>query len=158
MPTEVVKGAAKAVRYTIDVRGDRDGVSTRHHTLFKIGDMTVTFTSGSPPVIGDGDQISVAGQRRGRTLVALAYVNRTALIRGDSGMWQSLIGAVVALPFGAAAAAWGLLGTAILFMPELEPVTRIMVLGGGLFFFCTGLYLLYRWAVIRRAVKMLKRG
>jgi hypothetical protein len=47
MATEVVKGIASAVRYTIDVRGDRDGVSTRHHTIFKVGDMTVMFTSGS---------------------------------------------------------------------------------------------------------------
>jgi hypothetical protein len=154
----VVKGTASAVRYTIDVRGNRDGISTSHHTIFKVGDTTVMFTSGSPPVISDGDLISVAGERRGRTLVALAYVNRTAMIRGNSGLWQSLIGATIAVPAGAAAVAWGLLGSAVPFMPELEPVTRIMVLVGGLIFFIPGLLLLYRWVTIRRAVNLLKSG
>lgn len=156
MATEVVKGTASAVRYTIDVRGDRDGVSTRHYTIFKVGDTTVMFTSGSPPIIGDGDQLVVAGQRRGRMLVCEAYVNRTTMIRGDSGLWYSLLGAAFLAPLGAAAIAWVLLGPAVPSLPQLELAPRLMVLAAGLAFFIPGLFLLYRWVLIRRAVKLLK--
>jgi hypothetical protein len=158
MATEVVKGVASAVRYTIDVSGGRDGVSTKHHTIFKVGDTTVMFTSGSPPIIGDGDQLAVAGRRRGRVLVCEAYVNRTTLIRGDSGLWYSLIGAAILAPVGAAAVTWALLGPLAPFLPQLELVPRLMLLVGGLTSLVPGLLLLYRWVTIRRAVKLLERG
>ncbi|HYG12100.1 MAG TPA: hypothetical protein VD835_19290 [Pyrinomonadaceae bacterium] len=151
MATEVVKGTASAVRYTIDVRGDRDGVSTKHHTIFKVGDTTVLFTSGSPPIIGEGDQLIVAGRKRGKMLVAEAYLNQTAMCRGNSGLWQNLIGAALALPMGAFAIAIALLG-----LDDLQQ--RLVVLAVGLFFAVMGLVLLYRWATIRRAVKLLKGG
>lgn len=146
----VVKGTASAVRYTIDVRGNRDGVSTSHHTLFKISGTTVMFTSGSPPIISDGDQIVVAGKQRGRMLVALAYVNRTTMIRGDSGMWQSLLGAAFALSGGATALT--------LALPPFNIEPRFMLLAAGLIFSVMGLFLLYRWVTIRRAVNLLKGG
>lgn len=110
MATEVVKGTTSAVRSTVDARSNRDGVSTRHHTLFKVGDTTVMFTSGYPPVIGDGDQLVVAGRRRGRMLVAEAYINRTLMVRGDSGRWQCLVGAAIGLLIGAAGIGLALLG------------------------------------------------
>jgi hypothetical protein len=158
MATEVVKGAASAVRSTIDVRGDRDGVSTRHHTIFKVGETTVMFTSGSPPIISDGDQIVVAGRRRGRMLVCEAYVNRTAMIRGDSGQWQCLIGAAIGLPVGAAGIGLALLGHVVPSLPRWDLPLTLMVLAAGLVMFGTGLLLLYRWVLIRRAVKLLKGG
>ena len=150
MATEVVKGTATAVRYTIDVRGGSDSVSTSHHAIFKIGETTVLFTSGSPPIIGDGDQVVVAGRKRGKMLVAEAYLNRTAMCRGNSGLWQNLIGAAFLLGVGA-------FGLALTLPPyNLEP--RFMLLGGGLLFTVMGLLLLYRWAMIRRAVKLVKAG
>ncbi len=149
MAIEVVKGVASAVRFTIDVRGNRDGVSTKHHTIFKVGDTTVMFTSGSPPIIGDGDQLIVAGRKRGKMLVAEAYVNRTAMIRGNSGLWQNLIGAALALPMGAIGISIALLGLDVL-------QQRLFVLAVGLFFTVMGLVLLYRWATIRRAVKLVR--
>lgn len=158
MATEVVKGAASAVRSTIDVRGDRDGVSTRHHTIFKVGDTTVMFTSGSPPVISDGDQLLVAGRRRGKVLVAEAYVNRTLMMRGNSGLWQSLIGAAIGLPIGAAGIGLALLGPFVPSLPRWDLPLILMVLAAGLVMFGTGLLLLYRWVLIRRAVKLLKSG
>lgn len=159
MATEVVKGTASAVRYTIDVRGDRDGVSTKHHTIFKVGDTTVMFTSGSPPIISDGDQLVVAGQRRGpRMLVCHAYVNRTAMIRGDCGLWYSLIGAALMIPIGAGAIVVSLLGLVIPALPRMDLIPQLMLLVAGLCFFIPGLFLLYRWMLIRRAVKLLKGG
>jgi len=158
MATEVVKGAATAVRHTIDVRGDRDGVSTRHHTIFKVGDTTVMFTSGSPPVIGDGDQLVVAGRRRGRMLVAEAYINRTLMVRGDSGRWQNLIGAALGLPAGAAGIGLALLGYVVPSLPRWDLPLLLMILAAGLTFFCLGLLTLYRWVLIRRAVKLLQGG
>jgi hypothetical protein len=156
MATEVIKGAASAVRSTIDVRGDRDGVSTRHHTIFKVGDTTVMFTSGSPPVISDGDQLLVAGRRRGRVLVAEAYINRTLMVRGNSGLSQSLIGAAIGLPLGAAGIGLALLGQIVPSLPRWDLPLLLMILAAGLTFFVTGLLLLYRWVIIRRAVKLLK--
>lgn len=152
----VVKGTASAVRYTIDVSGNRDGVSTKHHTIFKVGETTVMFTSGSPPVIGDGDQLIVAGTLRGRMLVAEAYINRTAMIRGNSGLWYSLISAAFLLPVGVAALAWALLEPALPFLPRLELAPRLMLLAAGLASFVPGLYLLYRWLLIRSAVKSVR--
>jgi hypothetical protein len=158
MATEVVKGTASAVRYTIDVRGGRDGVSTRHHTIFKVGNTTVMFTSGSPPIIGDGDQLVVAGRRRGRMLVCEAYVNRTAMIRGNSGLWQNLVGAAIGLPAGAAGIGLALLGQVCPSLPRWDLPLLLMILAAGLTFFCLGLLTLYRWVLIRQAVKLLKAG
>lgn len=150
MPTEVVRGTATSVRYTIDVRGGRDGVSTSHHAIFKVGETTVLFTSGSPPIIGDGDQIVVAGRRRGKVLLAEAYVNRTAMIRGNSGLWQNLLGAAFTLSAGG-------VGLALVLPPfNLEP--ELMVMGAGLVFIGMGLLLLYRGVVILRAVRLVKEG
>lgn len=70
MATEVLRGTAVGVRHTVHVRGDREGITTSHHTLFKLGEMTVIFTSGSPPIISEGDQLVVAGRLRGRVLLA----------------------------------------------------------------------------------------
>lgn len=148
--TKVVKGTATAVRYTIDVRGGGDSVLTSHHAIFKIGDTTVVFTSGSPPIIGDGDQLVVAGRKRGKMLVAEAYVNRTAMCQGNSGLWKNLFGAAFMLSVGA-------FGLALALPPfNLEP--RFMLVGGGLLFTVMGLLLLYRWATIRRAVKLVKEA
>jgi hypothetical protein len=159
MATEVVKGVVSAVRHTIDVRGDRDGVSTKHHTIFKVGDTTVMFISGSPPIISDGDQLVVAGRRRGpRMLVCEAYVNRTAMIRGDSGLWYSLIGAAFMIPVGAGAIAVSMLSPVIPVLPRMDLAPQLMLLGTGLCFFIPGLFLLYRWVIIRRAVRLLKSG
>lgn len=152
----VVKGTASSVRYTINVSGNRDGVSTKHHTIFKVGNTTVMFTSGSPPVIGDGDQLIVAGKLRGRVLVAEAYVNRTVMIRGDSGLWYSFIGAAIFLPVGVTALVVSLLGPLIPPLPHLDMVEQLMILAIGLTSFGSGLYLLYRWLLIRSAVKMVK--
>jgi hypothetical protein len=158
MATELVKGAASAVRSTVEVRGDRDGVSTRHHTIFKVGDTTVMFASVSPPAISDGDQIVVAGRRRGKMLVAEAYVNRTLMVRGDSGMWQNLIGAAIGLPVGAAGIGLALLGHVVPSLPRWDLPLLLMILAAGLVMFGSGLLLLYRWVLIRRAVKLLKGG
>lgn len=158
MTTEIVKGTASAVRSTIDVRGGRDGVSTRHHTLFKVGDTTVVFTSGSPPVIGDGDHLVVAGRRRGRMLVAEAYINRTLMVRGDSGRWQCLVGAAIGLPIGAAGIGLALLGQVVPSLPRWDLPLLLMILAAGLTMFITGLLLLYRWVLIRQAIKLLKGG
>lgn len=156
---KVVKGTATAVRYTIDVSGGGDSVSTSHHAIFKIGDTTVVFTSASPPIIGDGDQLVVAGRQRGKMLVALAYVNRTAMIHGNSGLWQNLLGAAFALPVGAFGLALALLGSVVPSLPEIDVLAlRLLVLGAGLLFSGVGLLLLYRWATIRWAVKLLEEG
>jgi hypothetical protein len=150
MATELVRGTATSVRYAIDVRGGRDGVSTSHHAIFKVGETTVVFTSGSPPIIGDGDHIVVAGRRRGKVLLAEAYVNRTAMIRGNSGLWQNLLGAAFTLSAGA-------LGLALVLPPfNVEP--ELMLLGAGLVFIGMGLLLLYRGVVILRAVRLVKEG
>lgn len=159
MATEVVKGTATAVRYTIDVSGGGDNsVSTRHHTIFKIGETTVMFTSGSPPIISDGDQLVVAGRRRGKVLLCEAVLNRTAMIRADSGLWYNLLSAAFFLPVGVAALAWVLLEPALTFLPRLELIPRLMILGIGLAAFIPGLLLLYRGVFIRRAVKLVKGG
>jgi hypothetical protein len=66
MTMEVKKGTAASVRYTVHVSGNKDGVSTRHHAIFKVGETTVLFDSGAPPVISEGDKLVVAGRMRGK--------------------------------------------------------------------------------------------
>ena len=158
MATEVVKGTASAVRYTIDVSGGRDSVSTKHHTFFKVGETTVMFTSSSPPIIGNGDQLAVAGRWRGKVLVAEAYINRSAMIRGNSGLWYNFLSAAFMLPLGVAAISWALLEPVVPFLPRLVLAFRLMALGLGLAFLVPGLFMLYRWVQIRRAVKLLQGG
>src|SRR5689334_10872557 len=94
MELEVVRGTANGLRTAVDVSGNRDGVSTLHHALFKIGGVTVTFASGSPPPISEGDRLVVAGRMKGRLLMADAYLNVTVGVRGDAGMLYSLVCAI----------------------------------------------------------------
>lgn len=117
---EVVKGTAASVRYTVHVSGDRDGVSTRHHAIFKVGATTVMFDSGSPPVISEGDKLVVAGRMKGRILLADAYLNSSASVRGDSGLWVNFAGMLLFFIFGAAGLGWLLLEPLVLWLPRLD--------------------------------------
>jgi hypothetical protein len=67
-----------------------------------------------------------------------------------------LISAAFLLPVGAACIAVSLLGPAIPSLPRLDLAPQLMLLGAGLASFIPRLFLLYRWVLIRRAVKLLK--
>lgn len=158
MNTEVIKGTATGIRESIHVSGDKSGVSTRHHTLFKVGTTTVIFVSGGPPIIGEGDRLVVAGRRKGRqTLIADAYVNQTAGVMGNAGLWGSLVGMLFALIMGATFVLYALLG----FAPGgdgVELFWRLFLGGFGAISCCAGLYSMYRWLRIRDAVRVLREG
>jgi hypothetical protein len=153
MAGEVIRGTAAGVRYTVHVSGDRDGVSTRHHTLFKIGATTVVFASDSPPVIGEGDRLVVAGQLKGAVLQADAYLNETARVKGNSGLRSNLAGTIFGLLACVAALALILSGL-LPDDPETKVVLRAVVGVFGLFCGCFGIYCLYRWLRIRDAVRL----
>lgn len=155
---EVLKGTAAGVRYTVHVSGDREGVSTRHHTHFKLGQMTVVFTSGSPPVISEGDQLVVAGKLKGRVLLADAYLNRTALIRGDAGLWTYLLSTFLCFILGAAALGRALVWPLIFGGSNVDEWLWVVLVAGGAFFSAFGFYCLYRWLHIRGAVRLVRRG
>jgi hypothetical protein len=158
MNTEVIKGTATGIRESIHVSGDKSGVSTRHHTFFKIGTTTVIFVSGGPPIIGEGDRLAVAGRRKGRqTLVADAYVNQTAGVIGNAGMWGNLVAMLITLVMGPAFILYALLG----FGPGgdgVELFWRIFVGAFGLFSCGAGFYSMYRWLRVRDAVRVLREG
>ena len=152
---EVLKGTATGVRYTVHVSGDKEGVSTRHHAIFKLGQMTVVFDAGSPPLISEGDRIVVAGRVRGRVLLADAYLNQTASVRGDSGRRYYLAGMLFNLLLGGCGLALGLFWPLIV-GGEMDWGPRGMLVAAGAVFSAFGLVSLYRWLHIRRAVKLLK--
>jgi hypothetical protein len=156
MNTEVIKGTATGIRESIHVSGDKSGVSTRHHTLFKVGTTTVIFVSGGPPVIGEGDRLVVAGRRRGQQmLIADAYHNQTAGVIGNAGLWGSLVGMLVSLAMGAAFTLYALLS----FPPGVSGVElfwRLFLGGFGVISCCVGFYSMYRWLRIRDAVRVLR--
>ena len=152
---EVLKGMATGIRYTVHVSGDKEGVSTRHHAIFKLGQMTVVFDAGSPPVISEGDQLVVAGRLRGKVLLADAYLNQTALVRGDSGRLANLAATIFALPLGAVGLALGLFWPLIV-GGDMDWGPRGMVVAAGTGFVAIGSLSLYRWLRIRRAVRLLK--
>lgn len=158
MNTEVIKGTATGVRESIHVSGDKSGVSTRHHTFFKIGATTVIFVSGGPPIIGEGDRLAVAGRRKGRqTLVADAYVNQTAGVIGNAGMWGNVVAMLITLVMGPAFMLYALYG----FAPGgdgVEQFFRVFLGAVGLIFCGAGFYSMYRWLRIRDAVKVLRGG
>jgi hypothetical protein len=158
MSIDVVKGTAAGVRYTVHVSGDRDGVSTRHHAIFKLGETTVMFDAGAPPVIGEGDRLVVAGRMRGRVLLCDAYLNQTAGIRGDTGMWLSFAAMLFFLLFGASGLSWPLLGRFFPDIPAFDKTLGWYLAAFGAFFAAMGLYNLYKWRRIRGAVKLLKGG
>lgn len=157
METELLKGTAVGVRYTVHVSGDRDGVSTRHHTLFKIGATTVIYASDSPPVIGEGDRLVVAGRMKGKVLTAEAYLNQTAGVRGNSGLRTNLAGAIFGLLMCATALVLILLGL-LPDDPDTRVILRVIVGVFSLFFGCFGFYCLYRWLRIRDAVRVVRGG
>lgn len=158
MSIEVVKGTAAGVRYTVHVSGDRDGVSTRHHAIFKLGETTVMFDAGAPPVISEGDCLVVAGRMRGRVLLCDAYLNQTAGIRGDAGLWLSFAAMLFCLPLGAAGLSWPLLGRLFPGVPLFDRTLGWGLAVCGALFTAVGLYNLYKWLRIRGAVKLLKGG
>ena len=159
---EVIKGTAAGVRSTIHVSGDKNGISTRHHTIFKVGVATVMFTSGAPAIIGEGDQLTVAGKMKGRRiLIAHAYLNQTAGVRGDAGMWANFIGMVfIGMVFSfllaAAGLCWVLLGPVIPGIPHLDAELKWLVAVAGAVFCGFWLCCLYRWLRIREAVKLVR--
>ena len=157
METDLLKGTAAGVRYTVHVSGDKDGVSTRHHTLFKIGVMTVVYASDSPPVIGEGDRLVIAGRMKGKVLMAEAYLNQTAGVTGNSGLRTNLVGAI----FGLLMCVTALVLILLRLLPD-DPDTRIIlrIIVGvfGLFFGCFGFYCLYRWLRISDAVRVVRGG
>src|SRR5215210_7609443 len=155
MSIEVIKGTAAGVRYTVHVSGDKDGVSTRHHAMFKLGATTVIFDAGAPPVIGEGDRLIVAGRMKGRVLLADAYLNRTAGIRGDSGLWVSFAAMLFCLLLGAAGLSWPLLGRLFPGEPIFDKTLGWWLAACGALFASVGFYHLYKWLRIRGAVRLL---
>jgi hypothetical protein len=152
---EVIKGTAAGVRYTVHVSGDKEGVSTRHHAIFKLGQTTVIFDSGSPPVISEGDRLVVAGRVRGRVLLADAFLNQTAWVRGDSGRWYYLAATLFNLLLGTVGLALGLFWP-LMVGGDMDWWPRGMMVAAGAVFWAFGSVSLYRWLRIRRAVKLLK--
>ena len=100
---EVIRGTAVSVRYTVHVSGDKEGVSTRHHAIFKVGKTTILFDSGAPPVISEGDRLVVAGRMKGKSvMLADAYRNNSVGVRGDSGLWLNFAGMLFGFVLGVA--------------------------------------------------------
>jgi hypothetical protein len=153
---EVIKGTATSVRYTVNVTGDKNGISTRHHAIFKVGATTVMFASASPAVIGEGDRLIVAGRMRGRVLLAEAYRNDTAGVRDDSGMWANFAGMVCFFLVGGIGLGWALLEPLVPELPRLDESLWWLVSLGGAVFTVMGFYCLYKWLRIRSAVGLVK--
>lgn len=154
---EVIKGTAAGVRNTVHVSGDKNGISTRHHTIFKVGATTVIFTSGAPAIISDGDQLTVAGKRKGsRVLLCDAYLNRSLGVRGDAGLWTNFIGMIFGCLLAAVGLGWGLLGPFFPALPNLDTELKWFVTAGGAILCGLALYCLYRWVRIREAVKLVR--
>jgi hypothetical protein len=160
MAMEVLRGTATAVRYTIDVRGgdNNSGVSTSHHTIFKIGGTTVIFISGSPAVIGEGDRLVVAGSMKGKLLIAQAYVKHTAQVKGNAGVWSYFVAMIFCFLLGTAGLIIGVLGTFTPGVPIFERDLRLIAVAIGVVFCCFGLYCLYQWQYIRDAVKLVEHS
>ena len=158
MAIEMLKGTAAGVRYTVHVSGDRDGVSTRHHAIFKLRVTTVMFTSGAPPVIGKGDRLIVAGRMKGRVLLAEAYRNDTAMVRGDAGLWVNFAGMVFCFLFGAVGLGCWQLEAFVPWLPRLDEMLPWFVTACGPFFTAYGCYCLWRYLRIRNAVGLMRQG
>lgn len=158
MAMEVLRGMAAGVRYTVHVSGGRDDVSTRHHAIFKLGQVTVVFDAGSPPVISEGDRLVVAGRIRGKVLLADAYLNQTASVRGDSGRLANLAAMLFSLPLGAVGLGLGLFWPLLVGGADMGWWVRGMVVAAGAVIAAIGFLSLYRWLCIRRAVKLLRGG
>lgn len=151
---EVIKGTAASVRYTVNITRNKNGISTYPHAIFKVGATTVMFDSASPAIIGEGDHLVVAGSVKGRGLLAEAYRNDTAGVRGDSVMWSNFVGMVSS--FLAVGLGWALLEPLIPALPRLDEALWWLVSFGRAFFTVLGLYCLYKWLRIHNAVRLVK--
>lgn len=154
MAQEVIRGTAAGVRYTVSVSGGKDGVSTDHHALFKLGQTTVMFSSGAPPVIGEGDRLIVAGRMKGNVLLADAYLNETARVRGDAGMWTNFAGMLGLFLLAAVGFGWVLLEPFVPALPRMDGMLRWFVGAAAALLLCVGIHCLYKWLRIRSAVQL----
>lgn len=153
---DIVSGIATGVRYTVEVSGNRDGVSTTHRTIFRVGAVTVSYSSPAPGLISDGDRVVLAGSLKdGRLLQADAYVNRTAGIRGDAGRWLSFAAMLFFLPLGCAGLTFLALCQVVPGMPELEGWALVFAAAAAAIPCAAGLYFAGRWRRISAAVNVL---
>lgn len=154
---ERIEGTATGIRCMAHVSGDRNGISTRHHTIFKIGTTTVIFTSISPPIISEGDRLIVAGKMKGKALlIADAYINRSIGIKGDAGAWDSLIGMILCTLTAAMGLGWALLWPLFSGSPHSVSELKWLIAAVGAFFFGFALYCLCRWLRISEAVRLVR--
>lgn len=91
-------------------------------------------------------------------LLADAYLNQTALVRGDSGMCANLVGMIFCLLLGAVGVGLGMLWPLISGGTDVDGWVRLMAVVGGALIWAGGFYCLYRWLRIRSAVKLVRDG
>jgi hypothetical protein len=112
------------------------------------------FSSGSPPPISEGDWLVIAGRMKGRLFLADAYLNVTAGVKGDSGMWYSLVSAIFFLLLFVAAVVGIILFRLIPDEAGLNIIFEVMIGVMGLFGLGYSFYGLRRWRRIRESVRL----
>jgi hypothetical protein len=102
-----------------------------HVTTFTINDSTIQVTDAFPPVIYDGDEVSVMGPRKNGILLAYAYRNHSkraqGSLRGKSAMIFSAVFVFFTLTF-----------VPIFWMDPFWKFVLIVMLGGGIWMFSLG--------------------
>lgn len=99
-------GIATAVTHSTVIYGQHDE-NQLHVTSFVIdGSRRVRIRANRQAMVGEGEQVVVAGVLRGSLLAALAYENLSTHVKGNIGKIDRLLGGLGTLAF----AAWGAYG------------------------------------------------
>lgn len=85
-------------------------------------------------------------------------MNRTALVGGNSGLWNYLLGTILCFVLGATGLGWALVWPFVFGGPDVDKWLWVMLVAGGAIFTAFGFYSMYRWLRIRSAVKLVKGG
>lgn len=72
---EIRRGIARNVRYSIEVSGWKNDTSTNHVVVFELESKPVEVKLPDSIIIGEGDDVMIAGKRKRGLLKGFAYKN-----------------------------------------------------------------------------------
>lgn len=142
---KVMQGIANKISNVMHVSGEKNSITTAYITTFEIAGRPYRMKTSTPPIIGDGDEVMVAGSMSGNGLFYVhAYRNVSKKVLGSRATGVDALKALAIFVAGC--------------IPPMAIPGH-----GGLFafvltiaFWCVAAYILYTFVNSVKALQLLK--